>query len=139
MAGIRQFIKRSSTVEDYGTLCEKIEKWNALSACIADFAITELSRHRWHYTDRYFTFQNWLPKQLKQLLTQRVLLVAITREQDLLVCMVPTIFMVGIFTLETRFFFCLPSFCAIQIKERFWIYKHWQLKVEESSRLGCWV
>jgi len=47
--------------------------------------------------------------------------------------------MVGIFKLETRFLFCLPSFCAIRIKRRFWIeftptgFRRWK-KLQDSDK-----
>jgi len=82
MAGIRQFLKPKSTVEDDGILCKKIEKLNAFNINIADSAISchVIADNRKGVLFHLSKLTYW--NNLKRLLTQIALLVAITREQD---------------------------------------------------------
>jgi len=109
-----------------------------VSICIADFAI---SCHEIADTSEIHisTFKTTLGKQLEPLLSLRVLLVAITREENVFSLLGSNNIHGWNIHTGDGFLLCLPSFCAIQIKERFWICNHWHSKVEESSRLRCWV
>jgi len=80
MVGIRQFRKLTSNVENDEILC-KIEKWNAVSVCIADLAINCQDIAGTAAID-ISPFKTDVPKQPEPPFTLTVLLAAITREQD---------------------------------------------------------